>query len=367
MATLQIRAAQSSDISKLVELEKQSFQTDQISRRSFAHFIRQAHCSLLIAEQDGVLAGYGLLLYRKGTQLARLYSIAVSQDFRGQGVARQLLAKLEKEAKSQFCIFLRLEVHVDNKAAIALYQSLGYRQVGKVKGYYGDGGDALRLEKAIHLHTMPGLHTRRFEQTTDFTCGPASLMMAMHKVDANYKMTASEELQIWREATTIFMTSGHGGCSGIGLALSAWRRGYAVTLYVNQQQAPFLRSVRDANKKTVIERVHDDFMAQAAGTDIEICYQAIDHNQLKQVTENGGAMVSLISTWRLNRNKAPHWVYITAYDEHSVAVTDPEYEREPWQSEMDFTDVPVANGAFLGMTQFGRERHSALLVIRKRS
>ena len=37
--------------------------------------------------QDNELAGYALVLYRKGTQLARLYSIAVSDGFRGQGIA----------------------------------------------------------------------------------------------------------------------------------------------------------------------------------------------------------------------------------------------------------------------------------------
>ena len=35
-----------------------------------------------------------------------------------------------------------LEVAASNMAAIALYERLGFRQVGRRKGYYADGEDA---------------------------------------------------------------------------------------------------------------------------------------------------------------------------------------------------------------------------------
>jgi len=43
----------------------------------------------------------------------------------------------------------------------------------------------------------------------------------MHGINRAYQPSREEEINLWREATTIFMTSGHGGCHPIGLALAA--------------------------------------------------------------------------------------------------------------------------------------------------
>jgi ribosomal protein S18 acetylase RimI-like enzyme len=60
--------------------------------------IRKAHAWFEVAEVDGVLAAYSLVLFHRGTSLARLYSIAVSSKHRGLGIARSLLARAKSEA-----------------------------------------------------------------------------------------------------------------------------------------------------------------------------------------------------------------------------------------------------------------------------
>ncbi len=363
MSNLEIRPAQVADIPDLMTLEKASFTTDRISRRSFGYFIRKGHCSLVVAYENGQLAGYALVLYRNGTQLARLYSIAVSDAFRGRGVAQQLLTEMEQLATQELCLFMRLEVRVDNQAAINLYQKLKFRPIGRVEGYYEDGGDALQMERTLRPTKLGKIPNLRYQQNTDFTCGPASLMMAMHKLDAGYNMSMEEEIQIWREATTIFMTSGHGGCSGFGLALSAWRRGFKVHLYVNQTSVPFINSVRDPQKKVVIEQVHKHFVSQLQDTDVDVHYQPLTLSKLDDYLGQGAVLVSLISMWRLTRDKAPHWVLVAGADQNCVSITDPERDYESWQTEMDFTNVPVSREEFIKMASFGRDRLTSTLVL----
>ena len=77
------------------------------------------------------LAGY-LILQRLGDEES-VDDIAVAPEFRRQGIAQQLL----ETAHAQFptCPFL-LEVREHNTAALALYQKLGYQQVGFRKRYY---------------------------------------------------------------------------------------------------------------------------------------------------------------------------------------------------------------------------------------
>ncbi|MCL1487420.1 MAG: peptidase C39 family protein [Marinobacter sp.] len=82
---------------------------------------------------------------------------------------------------------------------------------------------------AAFCFTRRARNSRRYPyypQTTEFTCGPAALIMAMAALNQQQSLTTLEELKIWREATTIFMLSGHGGCGPHGLALAAWHRGF---------------------------------------------------------------------------------------------------------------------------------------------
>src|SRR3546814_337608 len=81
------------------------------------------------------------------------------------------------------------------------------------------------------------------------------MMMAMKALNPVLSLDRKLELRLWREATTIFMTSGHGGCGPYGMALSVWRRGYGAELFVSDPHVPFVDSVRSEEKKEVIRLV----------------------------------------------------------------------------------------------------------------
>jgi ribosomal-protein-alanine acetyltransferase len=359
-----IRPAIPKDLDALLRLEQVCFTEDHLSRRSFVNLLKPGPHSCLVLEQAGELLGYVLMLYRTGTQLARLYSIAVHPQQQGKGFAKLLLESAENEAEERQCVYLRLEVKVTNQAALKLYEQRGYKHLNRIPQYYEDGEDAFRMEKRLvakALKTMPP--KPYYEQTTDFTCGPSSLMMALKTLKPDYEMSRPEELQIWREATTIFMTSGHGGCSPHGLALSAWRRGLKVHLYTNIEGVPFVDGVRDEHKKAVIELVHNDFIRQIAETDIALSVKQLEAQDLMDILGQGLPVLALISTWRLNRNKAPHWVYVTAADEGFVYINDPDHNDQPHLSQTDFQQIPITRKMFMEMARFGQQKLRAILVL----
>lgn len=247
---IEFRLATVEDLPALLALENQCFALDRLTPRSFRWMLSHANASLLVAQRDGQLMGYALLLFHRGTSLARLYSIAIAEQARGQGLGARLLEQAERCALDHERAYLRLEVRTDNPTAIALYERHGYRRFAQVDDYYEDHASALRYEKRILQH--PTGETRPvpyYAQTTDFTCGPACLLMAMAALQPQRLPTRREELRLWREATTVFMTSGHGGCSPHGLALAAWRRGFRVRLLLNTDGPLFLEGVRQAGKK----------------------------------------------------------------------------------------------------------------------
>ena len=77
-----IRHATLDDLEQLVALEERCFESDRISRRRFRHLLTRANASTLVAEEGGRLLGYVLVLFSRGTALARLYSIAVDREAR---------------------------------------------------------------------------------------------------------------------------------------------------------------------------------------------------------------------------------------------------------------------------------------------
>ena len=360
-----IRTAAKDDLDALEAIEQRCFSGDKLSRRSFKSLIKPGAHSTSIILGNGVASGYSIVLFRTGTSLARLYSIALDPDFRGQGLAQQLLMHAETQARDRDCLFMRLEVRVDNPVAIALYEKLGYVAFDRIDDYYEDGCTALRFEKPLQAEigsviTEPPVYYR---QTTEFTCGPAALMMAMRNIDSNYPISRREELQIWREATTIFMTTGHGGSSPHGLALAALKRGFEARLYINRSGTPFIDSVRSEEKREVIELVHQDFSEQLQHYPGSHEINALGPGQFREILDRHDHVIALISTWALNRNRAPHWVYVSKSDAQFVYISDPDTNDSRWQSETDFMHVPISINAFTTMASFGRNRLRCLLAI----
>lgn len=145
-----LRPGRPGDLDTLVALEREFFTADhQISRRGLRHFIASPKSALIVAEIGGKVAGCALVLYRRGSKLARLYTIAVGREFQRQGLARQLLSTAERNAVRKGRRIMRLEVRADDAGAIALYESFGYRLFGRRPRYYDGRIDALRLDKTL--------------------------------------------------------------------------------------------------------------------------------------------------------------------------------------------------------------------------
>jgi len=362
---IQIRDAALSDIEALVRLENASFQSDRLSRRQFRYMLTRGRSRTLLAEdQQSGLLGYVLVLFSRGTSVARLYSIAVAPQARGRGVARALVAAAEAAAWEQDRAYMRLEIRRDNPASQALFEGAGYRRFGVLSDYYEDHMEALRYEKTLAPDLKPELQRVPFyEQTLDFTCGPSSLMMAMQALKPDLVLDRTLELRIWREATTIFMTSGHGGCGPFGLALAARRRGFAVELFINDPGVPLVDSVRSPEKKEVMRLVHEDMQDEVRRLGVPVHYKTLGLDRLSECFDSGAVPMVLISSYRIYQEKFPHWVVVTGFDTHFVYVHDPFVDYENGETTLDSINMPIQREEFSRMSRYGRVGLQAVLLI----
>lgn len=359
-----IRPALVADIPRLVEIEKACFDTDRLSRRNFRYMLTKGHAATLVAEAEGRIVAYVMVLFHRGTSLARLYSIAVTQAARQTGVGRQLVNAAEEVARAHDCIYMRLEVRADNIPSLRLFERLGYQQFGRYLNYYEDQADAMRLEKRLIQNVPPSMSpVPYYQQTLDFTCGPAAVMMAMKALNDKTELNRALELRLWRESTTIYMTSGHGGCGPYGLALAAYHRGFGVEIYVKEGETLFVDSVRSEEKKEVIRLVDEDFLEEISHLPIQLHYHRLTLEGIIAALDSGAIPVILISSYRIYKEKFPHWVVVTGHDERYIYFHDPYIDAERGKTLTDCVNMPILHKEFQRMAQYGKSGQRAALIL----
>lgn len=78
----------------------------------------------------------GFVLVRMAADEAEILTIAVSRSARGLGLGRRLMEAIMRDLYADRIINLFLEVDETNRAALALYRSLGFAEVGERQSYY---------------------------------------------------------------------------------------------------------------------------------------------------------------------------------------------------------------------------------------
>jgi ribosomal-protein-alanine N-acetyltransferase len=129
-------------LNALVALEKRLFSKDDfpLSSGSFYYHIKKNN--LFVYIHDNELVAYVLWLKRK--KYYRLYSLGVSSECRGIGMAEMLLAYSFEHLKASY---YSLEVKTTNQSAISLYEKIGFTKQKVLKGYYPNNDDGYLMRK----------------------------------------------------------------------------------------------------------------------------------------------------------------------------------------------------------------------------
>ena len=145
----------SRDLDEVVAIERLSF-TLPWSRGAFLYEMEQnrvARCWVL-REAEHVI-GY-VCLWEIGDEV-HVTNIAVHPESRRRGLGRTLLSSVLDDARQRRLRVVGLEVRPSNHEALGMYDSFGFKVVGRRKGYYYDTGeDALVMELDLEAETADG-------------------------------------------------------------------------------------------------------------------------------------------------------------------------------------------------------------------
>lgn len=133
MCDWQIRKMCEQDIDEVEQIEKEIFSVPW-SAKSFSDACKNENNIYLTCIIDDEVAGYCGLWTVLGE--GNITNMAVSHKHRRKGIGRALMQEMEKRGREKEVSVFFLEVRESNSAARALYEGLGYEQIGVRKRFY---------------------------------------------------------------------------------------------------------------------------------------------------------------------------------------------------------------------------------------
>lgn len=193
-------------------------------------------------------------------------------------------------------------------------------------------------------------------QTSDFTCGGASLSMALAQAGRIDRLSRTIELDIWREATTIL------ACDPFGLALAASARGLTPTVTTSTDETLFLENVETEHEIDLRRYIQSSFREQSRYSGIQSSLHPFSVEDLAAVIRAGGAAIVLVDELLVHGQECPHWILVHGMEGDIFLAHDPWTEPSMGESWVDSYDLPLPPSALDQIAWTGSPRYRAMLT-----
>ena len=147
------RRCEPSDLIGVMEINMKTL-PEHYSDYFYESLLAETPEAFIVAEKDGKFIGYimcktefGFSNFKKlgFVKKGHVVSVAVLEEFRGNGFGKILVAEAFKGIKEKQADEMYLEVRCSNTEAVKLYQNLGMEVKQRQKSYYRDGEDAYMM------------------------------------------------------------------------------------------------------------------------------------------------------------------------------------------------------------------------------
>ena len=145
-----IRDCEIEDIPRILTIENLSFD-DPYPESLFISFLEGFPSGFRVAENNGTIAGYCIILPLRDVHTFVITSLAVHPDFKRTKIATRLLEDAVSIARENDAMRIRLQVAVDNISAQNLYSKSRILKTRIIKDYYKKGLDGIEMELELDL------------------------------------------------------------------------------------------------------------------------------------------------------------------------------------------------------------------------
>jgi hypothetical protein len=184
-------------------------------------------------------------------------------------------------------------------------------------------------------------------------------------VHPSFRAIPATRVKLWREATTISMTSGAGGRDPCGVAVTLNRHGLEPDLHASRTGPYLLGTARPGKERRVIRFAQEVCRRGTEALKIPIHLARLSESALMEAFETGAVAIVLVSGYRMVRRNVPHWVFVFGRDGRYMLVHDPAAARDKDGHATAAETYAVPSSEFDRMTRFGRDDLRAAILIRK--
>ena len=165
-----------------------------------------------------------------------------------------------------------------------------------------------------------------YSQSSDFSCGPACVLMVMKHFNPSLEIGRGLEFEVWRQCNMI----GVRGADPYGLSVPLLDAGYEVRLITQRKVAVNYKSWRQRlNRRFGSEDVKLSFFGmrenqrRALTRGLTVSYRQPKVADVVQGATDGYVPVALVHMGVVHSLNIPHWVVVTDADDEIVTFNDP--------------------------------------------
>lgn len=170
------------------------------------------------------------------------------------------------------------------------------------------------------------LNVPYYPQHSEFSCGPACVLMVMKHFDQGLKIGRELEFEVWRQCNMI----GIKGADPYGLSVPLIDAGYEVNLITQRRRvihsAPWKRRLRRLFSSEEIELSIFGMLQnkqRALKRNLMVAYKRPVVADLIQRIHRGFVPIALVHMGVVHSLNIPHWVVVTGADKENVVFNDP--------------------------------------------
>lgn len=165
-----------------------------------------------------------------------------------------------------------------------------------------------------------------YRQHYDFTCGPASLMMAMKYLDNDLHLGMDLEIDLWREGNLVAVL----GTSRFGLAFSAAVRGFSARVTSNTGGLDFVDKFDpplDGPAMEILRGLFYERRARCRKLGVWERQQSITEKTLRESLFSNRIPLIVTNSLFNCMEDLPHWVVVTGIDDKFLYFSSPSDTR----------------------------------------
>ena len=165
-----------------------------------------------------------------------------------------------------------------------------------------------------------------YAQSSDFTCGPACVLMVMKHFERDLEIGRELEFEVWRQCNMI----GIKGADPFGLSVPLIDAGYKVRLITQSNKSvDYERWKRRLLRNFSSEEIDlsmfgmRDNKQRAIRRNLAVTYKRPVVSDILRGVRNGYVPIALVHMGVIHSLNIPHWIVVTDADEEQMVFNDP--------------------------------------------